>query len=209
MGGTVALQRKFSLVPIAREISATVSEFVYRPGKVLSGGWTFVWSKDPGPIPSGDRFKALGPLLKRETVERLSELLEELNVYVQVVPGISPTYDNNYYYGDLSIHLTVPEVRSIGQSYLTANLVHELTHAVQEHSRGEDYEGVGPTDPVAYALDPDEIEAHVREFVRRSKGLKVPLEKVVRDHWREFFEGDTAKARRVVREYLRRIRRER
>ena len=127
----------------------------------------------------------------------------------RVVPGISPTYDNNYYYGDLSIHLTVPEVRSIGQSYLTANLVHELTHAVQEHSRGEDYEGVGPTDPVAYALDPDEIEAHVREFVRRSKGLKVPLEKVVRDHWREFFEGDTAKARRVVREYLRRIRRER
>ena len=144
--------------------------------------------------------------LSTDVLSALQYLLSELKLDLYLSPDDDASeYDGNFYYGELSIDIHLASKRSFGQTLLTAMLSHELTHAVQMVSEGDDYNGIGPTDPWKYVSDDHEIEAHIRQFIRESKGRREPLEKVIRDHWKEFFRGKKEMADKATNLYLQRM----
>lgn len=112
-------------------------------------------------------------------------------------PGTGKNHDGNNYYGDLSVEVWLSPKRSEGQAELASLLAHELTHSVQFSKQNASLpQGRDPVND--YALDPLEVQAHIREFIKRSKMTHVPLLTVVRDHWLNFFGSDVSTAEKVI-----------
>lgn len=199
---TSSLSRRLNIGRLSREISSSVCDYAYR--QPVDRQYEFFWAKERT---GRERGVDLTTIVSDKAIVDLGVLLDTLTVRVYITHEDydDPEYDNNFYYGELSIELTLPLRRSVGQAYLTGNLHHELTHAQQMRVQGDRYEGVGPRDPVGYALNPDEVEAHTKEFLRRSRGLRKPLGEVVKDHWDVFFEGNEANAQKVTQTYLKHL----
>lgn len=120
-------------------------------------------------------------------------------------PGNGKIHDGNNYYGDLSVEVWLSPKRSEGQAELASLLAHELMHSVQFSKQNADLpSGRDPVDD--YALDPYEVQAHIREFVKRSKMTHTPLMTVVTDHWMNFFDPDVSKAEKVISFYAEKMR---
>lgn len=207
MDKSSSLNRRIDPRPIARYLAAKICDIVYAMPKkhTLSIGWTKPLREGAKvPTEMTSRYHSAKIPLPKPVLEGFEYLgLTTLSFYVTVLGEDSgEDYDNNFYYGELAIHAVLPPQRSKGQISLTANLVHELTHALQSVTL-KDYEGMGSTDPMGYALDPLEFEAHLKEFKSKARGTKTPIDDIVKNHWTNFFDGDEVSAKTVADKYLR------
>lgn len=205
MDKSSALNRRINLRPLARYLAAKVCDLAYAlpHGRTLTMTWDKPLGRGNPPNKMTSRHPPAEIPLPGQVLDAFKYLdLTNLSLNVTIVKeGSEAGYDNNFYYGDLGIHASLPPQRSKGQASLTANLIHELTHALQSVTL-KDYEGVGSTDPIGYALDPLEVEAHLKEFKAKARGTKTPIEDIVVEHWADFFEGDESSAKLVANKYL-------
>lgn len=199
-----SFKSKVNVVKVSNEITSLVCSVLYqRANRSSDLEWD---SRKPGRFE--DRSKAISIPVPKSVSDALEATgTTDLSIQTTHTDKSGPfDHHGNNYFGILSLEVFLPPRRSDGQVELASLLAHELTHSIQMLKQDSSIPSYN--DLKSYALDPHEIPAHIREFVRRSKMTGVPLYDVMTTHWTEFFEQSNSDKRDlefVLQEYTRRM----